>query len=119
MKAAVKPIAKLSQLARCIFGVVKRMVRARHAGLEVAQHGVDPMQLRRLRAFADTARDIALMRHQVHRQEPQAQGQLGVLYHGAHNAGALVAADKVLPQFAPGAIAREGKAFAGAVRAAP
>ena len=42
--------------------MVKRMVGARHAGLEVAQQGVDPVQLRRLHALASPAGDMALVR---------------------------------------------------------
>ena len=32
-------------------GVVKRVIGPRHAGLEVAQQGIDPTQLRRLRPW--------------------------------------------------------------------
>ncbi len=46
-------------------GVIKRVVRARHASLEIAQQGIDPVQLGRLRSLAATSRDMALM-HSAH-----------------------------------------------------
>ena len=66
---------------------------------------------------------VLVLGYQIHGQEPQAQWQwqwqFGVLHHGAHNAGALVAANKALPQLAPSAIAGEKVAFAATVRAVP
>ena len=44
---------------------------------------------------------------------------MGVLHHGAHNGGALVATDEALPQQSARAIAGVKKALAAAVRALP
>ena len=62
---------------------------------------------------------VLVLRHQAHGQEPHRQGQVGVLHHGAHDAGGLVAADKAFPQLAALAVAGEKKALAAAVRALP
>ena len=44
---------------------------------------------------------------------------MGVLHHGAHDAGGLVATDKALPQLAAGAVAGKKEALAAAVRTSP
>ena len=62
---------------------------------------------------------VLVLGEQVHGQKPQPQGQVGVLHHGAHDTGGLVATDKALPQLAAAAVAGEKKAFAAAVGAPP
>ena len=62
---------------------------------------------------------VLVLGEQVHGQEPQPQGQVGVLHHRAHDAGGLVATDQALPQLAAAAVAGEEKAFAGAARTSP
>ena len=48
MKAPVETIRKYGQVERSVFGEVKSMVSPGEAGLEIAQDGVDPKEIRKL-----------------------------------------------------------------------
>lgn len=54
MEASVKAVYKGNQIAKSIFGEVECMVSATEAVLEVAQDGVDPIELRQVLGFAPT-----------------------------------------------------------------
>ena len=62
---------------------------------------------------------VLVLGEQVHGQEPQPQGQMGMLHHGAHDAGGLIATDKAFPELAAASVAGEKKALAAAVGALP
>ena len=52
VKPPVEPVAEATEVAGCVLAVAERLVGTRHHGLEVAENGVDPLELRQIPGLA-------------------------------------------------------------------
>lgn len=56
MEAPVETINKRTEVTGSVLGEIERMLDATHAGFEVAQHRVDPIELRQVFGLAGRPR---------------------------------------------------------------
>lgn len=76
VKPSVEAIAERGQITRRILPKVERMVGARQAGLEIAENGVDPLELGDLFGFA-AGHDRGLMATACLGDGPEARQSIG------------------------------------------